>query len=111
MISDKSYSFNFLAQKGEANIIILQQLCLLFKAGKVSKHWVKNVYEYRINGIRNCPNVFSYFDKYKLFTKKSLSYILWKDIDGDFVNKHHFDTSKRLEMVEKARMINKFNII
>lgn len=111
-ISDKKYTFNFnIAQKGEANIVILEQLCSMFKAGKVSKHSVANVYEYRVNGIKNCSNVFPYFNKYNLFTKKSLSYTLWKEIHGDFINKHHLNKLKRLEMMEKVRMINKSNII
>jgi hypothetical protein len=83
----------------------------MFKAGKVSKHSVANVYEYRVNGIKNCSNVFPYFNKYNLFTKKSLSYTLWKEIHGDFINKHHLNKLKRLEMMEKVRMINKSNII
>lgn len=111
-ITDKGFNLNFnIAQKGEINKIILQQLCLIFKAGKVSKHSVNNVYEYRINGIKNCSNVFSYFDKYKLLTKKSLSYVLWKEIQEDLKKKYHLDKLKRLEMIEKARMINKSNII
>lgn len=111
-IGDKKFSFNFsIAQKGENNLIKLEQLCLLFKGGKVSKHWVKDVYEYRINGIKYCCNVFSYFDKYKLYTKKFLSYFLWKEIHEDFLKKNHLNMSKRPEMIEKARMINKSNII
>jgi hypothetical protein len=42
----------------------------MFKAGKVSNHFVKNVYEYRIAGVKACPNIFPYFDKYTLLTKK-----------------------------------------
>ncbi len=108
----KGYSFNFnIAQKGEVNVKILEHLCLLFKSGIVSKHAVENVYEYRIGGVKNCQNIFPYFDKYTLYTKKSMSYTLWKQVYKDLVNKNHLDKSKRLEMIEKARMINKSNII
>ena len=111
-INNKGYSFNFnIAQKWEMNVKILQEICLLFKAGIVSKHSVENVYEYRIGGIKYCPNIFPYFDKYTLFTKKSISYILWKQIHEDFIKKYHMDPEKRLIMIEKARMINKSNII
>lgn len=112
-ISDKkgfSYNYN-ISQKGESNIFILQQLCLLFKGGVVKNHFVKIVYEYRIAGVKACPNIFPYFDEYTLLTKKSLSYILWKQIYQDLVKKHHLNTDKRLEMIEKARMINKPNVI
>ena len=107
----KGYSFNYnIAQKGENNIIILKYICSMFKAGKVSNHFVKNVYEYRIAGIKACPNIFPYFDKYTLLTKKSLSYTLWKQIYSDLYNKQHLNPDKRLIMIEKARMINKSNV-
>jgi hypothetical protein len=35
---------------------------------------------------------------------------LWKSIQNDLMNKYHLDKIKRIEMVEKARMINKSNI-
>jgi len=107
----KGFSFNFsIAQKWEKNIESLKHLCLLFKGGIVSEHFVEDVYEFRINGVKNCLNVFLYFDKYTLYTKKSTSYILWKDLHIDLLNKHHLDKWKRLEMIEKARMINKCNV-
>jgi hypothetical protein len=43
-----------------------------------------------------------------LCTKKSISYTLWKDIHKDLSNKNHLDPIKRVEMIEKARLINKF---
>ena len=112
-IGDKNgFSYNYsIAQKGESNIAILQELCVLFKGGIVSSHYVKDVYEYRIAGVKACPNIFNYFDKYTLLTKKSISYILWKEIYKDLAAKHHVDPEKRLLMKEKARMINKSNII
>ena len=83
----------------------------MFKAGKVSNHFVKNVYEYRIPGVKVCPNIFPYFDKYTLLSKKSLSYTLWKQIYLDLYNKQHLYLDVRLLMIEKARMINKSNVI
>jgi LAGLIDADG endonuclease len=105
------YSFNYsIAQKGENNIIILEQICAMFKGGKVSNHFIKNVYEYRIAGVKACPNIFPYFDKYTLLTKKFLSYTLWKQVYLDLYNKQHLNPYKRLIMIEKARMINKSNV-
>jgi hypothetical protein len=46
-----------------------------------------------------------------LLTKKSLAYILWKQVHVDLLNKHHLDTEKRKQIIEKAKMINKSNII
>jgi len=108
----KGFSFNYsIAQKGESNIRILNHLCVLFQGGIVSKHYVKQVYEYRIAGVKLCPNIFKYFDEYTLLTKKSISYILWKQIHVDLVAKNHLDPEKKLLMKEKAKMINKSNIL
>ena len=75
--ASRGYTFNFnIAQKGEENVVIFETLRELFTVGKVSPHSVKNVYEYRVSGIKACPNIFPYFDKYTLYTKKHLSYTL-----------------------------------
>ena len=111
LIGEKSgFSFNFnVAQKWEINIKVLDHFCVLFKGGILSRHSEQNVYEFRLGGVNKCKNVFSYFDDYKLYTKKSLSYILWKDIHKDLVNKDHLDESKRQGMIEITKMINKSN--
>jgi hypothetical protein len=109
--NDKGFSFNFnIAQKWEQNVNILKHLCLLFNGGKVSKHTSShNAYEYRISGLDNCKNIFTYFDSYNLITKKSASYVAWKEVHADLLNKNHLDPIKRIELKEKARLINKFN--
>lgn len=106
----KGFSFNFnIAQKGQSNLPVLRHLVVLFKAGIVSNHFVKDVYEYRIAGVKACPNIFPYYDKYSLLTKKSLSFTLWKQIYIDLLEKQHLSAEKRIVMIEKARMINKSN--
>ena len=104
----KGFSYNFnISQKWYINIKVLDHLCILFNGGILSRHSEDNTYEYRIGGVKNCKNVFSYFDSHKLYTKKSLSYILWKEMYDDLVKKHHLDPIKRCEMIERARLINK----
>lgn len=106
----KGFSFNFnISQKWEINLTVLEHFSVLFKNGIVSRHSEENTYEFRLGGVNNCKNVFSYFDKYTLYTKKSLSYKLWKDLHNDLVNKDHLDGSKRREMIERTKMINKSN--
>lgn len=102
-----SYNFN-ISQKWDINLKVLEHLCILFKGGIVSKHSIDNTYEFRIGGVKNCKNIFFYYDSYKLYTKKSISYTLWKEMYDDLLKKHHIDPTKRLEMIEKARLINKF---
>lgn len=104
----KGFSFNFnIAQKWAINLKVLEHFSVLFRNGIISSHSVENVYEFRVGGLNNCKNIFPYFDNYPLYTKKSLSYKLWKDIHNNLVNKDHLDESKRQEMIEKAKMINK----
>jgi len=85
---------------------------VLFNGGIVSSHSADNVYEYRIGGLKNCKNIFSYFDTHKLCTKKLISYTLWKEIYNDLLlfskkkGAEHLDPKKRLVMIEKARLIN-----
>jgi len=103
----KKYRFNFsISQKWKINLTVLEHFSVLFKNGIVSKHSKENTYEFRLGGVNNCKNIFSYFDEYTLYTKKSLSYKLWKDIHNGLVNKHHLDQSKRQEMIERTKMIN-----
>ena len=104
----KGFSFNFnISQKWEINLTVLEHFSVL-KNGIVSRHSEENTYEFRLGGVNNCKNVFSYIDKYTLYTKKSLSYRLWKDIHNGIV-KDHLDESKRREMIERTKMINKSN--
>lgn len=104
----RGFSFNFnIAQKGQENIVILQHLCILFNGGIVSKHSVINVNEYRIGGLKNCKNIFPYFDNHLLCTKKAISYKLWKILHTDLLNKCHLNPIKRVEMRERCRLINK----
>lgn len=107
---DKGFSLNFnISQKWEENIVILQHLCVLFNAGIVSKHTADNVNEYRIGGIKNCQKIFPYFNNHSLCSKKAISYNLWKEMHTDLLNKRHLDPIKRIEMIEKSRLINKFD--
>ena len=106
-IGDKKFTFNYsIAQKWEENVVVLEAICKLFGVGKVSPHYVNNVHEYRVNGIKACEILFHYFDTHNLYTKKQISYFLWKQLHKDFVNKNHLISEKRVIMMEKARMIN-----
>ncbi len=43
--------------------------------GSVVPHSVSNVWELRVNGVKNCKGLFTYFDEYNLITKKKDSYL------------------------------------
>ena len=106
LIHDYNYTFSYnIALKGQDNLIVLKQINALFGAGKVRKDRMKDIYEYWINGIRACSNIFSYFDKYNLLTNKSLCYTLWKELHKDLINKYHLNKDKRIKIIEKTRKI------
>ena len=75
--------------------------------GAVVPHSVPNVWELRINGIKNCKGLFNYFDQYKLLTKKRESYIKWQNICVRLSNKEHLNQDTRLELYNLSKQINK----
>jgi hypothetical protein len=49
------------------------------KVGRIYPHHESknnfNIWELRINGVKNCEKLFEYFDKFTLKSKKRLSYL------------------------------------
>jgi len=99
-----------IAQKGGINLPILHHLVKLFKSGKVSPHYVQDVNEFIIVGLKECELIFSYFDNYSLYTKKANSYTLWKKVHSSIKNKEHLYPETRLILKEKTNLINKLNL-
>ena len=58
---------------------------------RVEPHFVKDVYEYRLNGIKACSSIFSYFDYFNLYSKKAVSYALLRQLHTRLQNKEHLD--------------------
>ena len=54
--------------------VVLEHITNLFAKlsvkGSVVTHTVSNVWEIRINGVKNCKGLFTYFDEYNLISKK-----------------------------------------
>lgn len=103
------YRFRYiLTQKWEANRLVLEYILSLFCLldGTVVRHSVENVWEIRVNGVKNCKGLFSYFDKYPLITKKRECYLKWKLLHSRLVMKDHLNPKIRLELIELARQIN-----
>jgi hypothetical protein len=100
-----------LTQKWEVNKEVLSNILNLFelnkKIGCIVKHYELNVWELRINGVKNCEILLNYFNKYNLKTKKELSYIKWKELLYKLKNKEHLDSDKRLVLKELSKKINK----
>lgn len=100
-----------LTQKWDVNKLVLSHtldlFCIQKRVGAIVPHSVSNVWELRIDGVKNCEYILSYFDKYKLKTKKEISYIKWKQLLNNLKNNQHLDNDKRLVLKELSKDINK----
>jgi hypothetical protein len=75
--------------------------------GSVVPHFANNVWEFRVNGLKNCKNLFSYFDEFNLITKKKDSYDKWKSLYYRLVKEDHLNNDIRPELINLAKEINK----
>lgn len=98
-----------LTQKWESNKYVLEYISTLFNQGitSVYPHSAKNVYELRINGVKNIKNLFPYFDKYSLKTKKKESYNKWKILCQRLEKGEHLNNVSRKELIDLSKSINK----
>ena len=113
-ILSNSSAFRFryiLTQKWEANIPVLEHIKNIFEAigakGAVVPHHAENIWELRINGLKNCNNMFNYFDDFILCTKKKESYLKWKSMYKRLLEKDHLKDDTRLELINLSKQINK----
>ena len=103
-----------LTQKWETNKYVLEEIINLFgvdnnyiKIGNISPHSAKNVFECRINGLKNCEKIIPYFDRFTLQTKKKESYCKWKFLLNRLSKQDHLDLNLRLELISIAKTLNK----
>jgi hypothetical protein len=47
-----------------------------------------------------------YFDQHALQTKKRDSYLLWKELRMQLINKDHLNLESRKEMIKLAKRVN-----
>lgn len=116
ILSEPSTGYRFryiLTQKWDSNKPILELINNLFgdKIGGVyPQHEFNNgfnIWELRINGIKNCENLFEYFDKFTLNSKKRISYLKWKEVFYKLKKGEHLNIEKRLELKDLCKKINK----
>lgn len=120
------YRFRYiLTQKWDANKPVLEYITNLFAElsakGSVVAHSVNNVWDIRINGVKNCKGLFAYFDEYNLTTKKFYSYSKWKIIhsraspllawdepkQARLIKGDHLNKVTRQELVALSKQVNK----
>lgn len=113
-ILSTSYAYRIryiLTQKWDVNKPILLDILNLYgrdkNIGSVVPHSVTNVWELRINGVKNCKLLLSYFDKYNLQSKKKISYFKWKQLLNRLENSEHLNDNNRLKLKELSKQVNK----
>ena len=103
-----------LTQKWDVNKPILEHILNLFSLylvqGTVEPYSANNIWEIRVNGVKNCKGLFTYFDEFALITKKKDSYLKWKLCHSRLVNKDYLNDRTRLELIELAKQINQTKI-
>src|SRR3984885_15413202 len=105
--NSNAFRLRFLvSQKGDINVPVLSYLILLFETGFIEAHSKKSNFSYIINGEKACYNIYAYFNKYPLKTKKLTSYNLWKEIHNCISNKDHLNPELRIKLIEMAAKVN-----
>jgi hypothetical protein len=112
LYNSSAFRFRFiLTQKWEANKYAFEHILRLLNKysieGSVVAHHADNVWELRINGLKNCKGLFIYFDNYNLMSKKKYSYLKWKSLHNILVNQDHLNNDIRLKLINLAKQINK----
>lgn len=95
-----------LSQKGDINLPVLSHFILLFKTGYIEAHSKKSNYSFIINGRKNCSKIYNYFNTFPLKTKKSLSFLKWKELHKLIKEQKHLNSASRLILIELAKDIN-----
>lgn len=119
--NSKAYRFRFLLaathathathatqQIGEANLTVLTHITTLI-GGIVRPHSKPGVNELTVNGARNVERVFKYFDTHPLYTKKAISYQIWREVHASILKGEHLSPASRATLKAKAATINKVN--
>ncbi len=111
-ILSKGFRFRYiLTQKWEANVIVLEHIKNIFNKvnakGSLVPHHAENIWELRINGVKNCKEIFNYFDEFLLNTKKKKSFLKWKLIHERLVKGDHLNDETRLVLLNLSKEINK----
>lgn len=109
--SSNGFIMSFIiTQKWEVNKFVLDHILSLFNCnGSVLFRGNSEYLDLKINGLKNCSNLFSYFDKFSLKSKKKESYLRWKHIHSKLTLGYHLNEFTRQELIILAKLINKFN--
>ena len=116
LLARKSYRLRYiLTQKWDLNKPVFDHIANLFVnmgcLAAVVPHSVDNVWEIRVNGVKNCKLIHNYFDAFRLKTNKYQSYLKWKAITISLDNGDHLDKDKIVNLHKMSKEINNKDII
>ncbi len=96
------------SQKGDINLPVLSRLILIFNAGTIEAHHIKDNYSYIVSGLTNVLKIYIYFDKFleNFVGIKKQSYLKFKQLNSMFVNKDHLNSDTRKIMLDLAKDVN-----
>jgi hypothetical protein len=94
------------SKKGLKNKEVLNYLAQFFGIGNVFPHSKPGFFEYRVESLGSCAQVFWYFDQFELKTKKLQSYHMWREVHGMLVNKLHLNPVTRWKVKALTAQIN-----
>ena len=104
-----------LAQKHLANKSVLNHIIWLWNnetsktIGSVVPHYINNVWEVRVNGLKNCQYIIPYFLEFQLKTTKRKSFDLFLETLERIQRKDHMNPEKRSFLKGLTKLINKKN--
>jgi len=104
-----AYRFRFtLSKNWDINKSVFLHIAALFNVGTISPHseTFANNWQYTVNGVKNTVSILPYFDQYALKTKKKDSYLLWKELRLQLINKDHLNLESRKEMIKLSKRVN-----
>jgi len=103
------FSIRFiLSQKHEENLAFFSKLILLFNEGQIENHNKNDNFSYVISGLKNSSKLIesNYFEEFSLKTNKKNSYILWKELYNNLLNKDHLNPLLKDNLIKKSKLIN-----
>ena len=116
LVARKTYRLRYiLTQKGDLNKPVFDHIAKLFVnrgcLATVVPHSINNVWEIRVNGVKNCKLLCDYFDVFRLKTNKYKSYLNWKAITVRLENGDHLDNYKIKDLHTMSKKINSKDVI
>lgn len=97
-----------ISQKHDVNLPVLSSLIILFGAGFIDGHHVKDNYSFIVSNLTNVKHIYEYFDRYldNFLGIKRDSYLKFKALNAALVQQLHLSQSHREEVRQLANDVS-----